>query len=136
MKVGAGSWTDEPSEMNVDLGLQGEYKPNNHFSVYGNISYNRMFEITEVSYGYNHMTFLAGPRVYLNKSIFTGVGAGYLMFFWEGYTEGSFAFSPHIGFDRTKSQWTINYTATTKYQITGFISVAAAFKFGTKRSAK
>jgi hypothetical protein len=136
IKVGAGLWTDEPSVLNTEIGIQGEFKPNKRFSVYANISYNRMFEVSEVSYGINHMTFLAGPRIYINKSIFTGVGAGYLLFFYEGESEGSFAFSPHIGFDRPKSQWTINYTAFTKEQITGFISLSAAFKFGTKKPVK
>lgn len=135
IKVGAGFWTDEPSVLNAELGIQGEYKPANLFSIYGNISYNRMFEVSEISYGINHLTFLAGPRVYMSKSFFTGVGAGYLLFFAEGFSEGSFAFSPHIGIDRPKTQWTISYTATTKEQINGFISLAAAFKLGTKRSA-
>jgi hypothetical protein len=136
IKFGAGIWTDEPSVVNLDLGLQGEYKPIERFSIYANISYNRMFEFSEVSYGINHMTFLAGPRVYIGKSFFTGVGAGYLLFFADGISEGSFAFSPHIGFDLPKMQWTLNYTATTREQINGFISLGAAFKFGTKKTPK
>jgi len=136
IKVGAGVWTDETSVMNADLGFQGEYKPSSRFSVYGNISYNRMFAFEELSAGFNHIDFLAGPRVYVTKSLFTGVGAGYLLLFGEGISDGSFGFSPHIGYDRPKTQWTINYTAATKGEVTGFVSLAAAFKLGTKKSAK
>ncbi|MGL6268363.1 MAG: hypothetical protein ACRC2O_10555 [Chitinophagaceae bacterium] len=135
IKVGAGFWTDELSVLNAELGIQGEYKAARLFSIYGNISYNRMFEVSEISYGINHLTFLAGPRLYVSKSFFTGIGAGYLLFFTGGISEGSFAFNPHIGIDRPKTQWTINYTATTKEQINGYISIGAAFKLGAKRSA-
>ena len=136
IKVGAGVWTDETSVINAELGFQGEYKPSSRFSVYGNISYNRMFAFEELSAGFNHIDFLAGPRVYVTKSLFTGVGAGYLLLFGEGISDGSFGFNTHIGLDRPKTQWTINYTAATKGEITGFVSLAAAFKLGTKKSAK
>ena len=136
IKVGVGAWTEELSVFNAELGLQGEYKPTNRFSVYANISFNRMFAVEEFSYGINHLTFLAGPRLYITKSFFTGVGAGYLLFVGEGLSGGSFAFSPHIGFDRPKTQWTLNYTATTEGGISGFISLGAAFKLGTKKASK
>ena len=133
IKVGAGIWTDAPSVLDAEFGIQGEYKPSGRFSVYANISYNRMFAVEEISYGINHMNFIAGPRVYLTKSLFTGVGAGYLLLFSDGISEGSFAFSPHIGLDRPKTQWTMNYTASTDGGVYGYISLAAAFKFGIKR---
>jgi hypothetical protein len=135
IKVGAGIWTEEPSVLNAELGIQGEYKPKDRFSVYANISYNRMFTVEEITYGVNFMNFMAGPRLYLTKSFFTGVGAGYLLAFAEGASGGSFAFSPHVGVDRPKTQWTLNYTAATAGGISGFISLAAAFKFGTKRAS-
>ncbi len=134
IKVGAGIWTDEPSVFNAELGLQGEYKPSARFSVYGNISYNRMFAFEEISYGINHINFIAGPRIYLTKSFFTGVGAGYLLLFGEGISEGSFAINPHIGIDRPKTQWTLNYTAAVENGVFGYISLAAAFKLGTKKA--
>ena len=95
-----------------------------------------MFEMSEVSYGINHMTFLAGPRVYLGKSFFTGVGAGYLLFFVDGFSEGSFAFSPHIGFDRPKTQWTLNYTATTRGTNKWIYFNCSGFQIWNKKNAQ
>ena len=137
IKIGAGIWTDEPSVFNAELGFQGEYKPSARFSVYGNISYNRMFAFEEISYGINHMNFFAGPRIYLGKSFLTGFGVGYLLPFGNEVSGGgSFGISPHIGLDRPKTQWTLNYTAAVEDGVYGYLSLAAAFKLGTKKAAK
>ncbi len=90
IKVGAGVWTEDVSVLNAELGFQGEYKPSARFSIYGNISYNRMVALEEVSVGINHVNFIAGPRAYLTKSFFTGVGAGYLLAFSDGCIRGIF----------------------------------------------
>lgn len=133
IKIGVGTWLDEPSVFNADLGIQGEYKPADRFSIYGNISFNRMFPIEEMSEGINYFTFLAGPRVYITKSIFAGFGAGYALFVNEAFSDGVFAFNPHIGYDRPKTQWTINYNGLSEEGVIGNLSLGVAFKLGKNK---
>jgi hypothetical protein len=133
IKVGIGTWLDEPSVFNGELGIQGEYKPADRFSIYGSISFNRMFPIEEISEGLNYFTFLAGPRVYITKSIFAGFGAGYALFVEDGFSDGVFAFNPHIGYDRPKTQWTINYTGLSDEGVIGNLSLGVAFKLGKSK---
>jgi hypothetical protein len=133
IKLGAGIWTQDIFYVNMDLGVQAEYKFTDRFSIYGNVSFNQSLDLYYFEDHFNFVTFLAGPRLYLSNSFFTGVGAGYLQYLGNDYySGGGFAFSPHIGFDRPKTQWTLNYTANTEGGVYGYISLAAAFKLGTK----
>jgi hypothetical protein len=121
------------SFLGADMGIQGEYKPADRFSIYGSVSFNRMLPIAEISEGINYFTFLAGPRVYITKSIFAGVGAGYALFVEDGFSYGAFAFNPHIGYDRPKTQWTINYTGISDGYVIGNLSLGVAFKLGKNK---
>ena len=133
IKAGVGTWLDDVFVFNADLGVQGEYKPSDRFSIYGSISFNRVLPIADITDGINYFTFLAGPRVYITHSIFAGVGAGYAFFAEEGYSYGAFAFNPHIGFDRPKTQWTINYIGISDGYTMGNLSLGVAFKLGKNK---
>lgn len=123
--LGIGPMVQEASIMDAAIDMQGEYKPSSAFSLYGSLGYNRMFAFGEDgSFGF--ATALAGPRGYISKKVFVGVGAGIAYLNYEGYSATGFSYNPHLGLDTKKSQFTLGYNGL---EGGGFVQMRAMFKF-------
>jgi hypothetical protein len=127
--IGIGFLTEEPSVMNADIGLQGEYKAATSISLYGDLGYHRLFAVGEEgSFGY--ATLLAGPRGYLSPKFFIGVGAGLAFFAGEGESDAVFNFNPHFGYNGRKVQFTLGYNGLSDQgENIGFIQFRTVLKF-------
>jgi len=127
--IGIGLLTEEPSVVNADIGLQGEYKAATAISLYGDLGYHRLFAVGEEgSFGY--ATLLAGPRGYLSPKFFIGVGAGLAFFAGEGESDAVFNYNPHFGYNGRKVQFTLGYNGLSdEGENIGFIQFRTVLKF-------
>ena len=120
IRTGVAFWLDG---VYLELGIQGEYRISDHFSVYIPVQYH-----PELSSGIRPGTLgvLAGPRYYANDRFFAGIGAGYA--YYIEYSQGGFAYQPQIGLDRPRTQWTLGYYSGPVGFEVGYIDLKVAFK--------
>lgn|GEM_PF-5468655 len=124
--LGVGPFAQEASIINTSVDMQGEFKPATGFSLYSSIGYNRMFAVGEGGGSAGFATLVAGPRGYVSKKFFVGVGGGIAYFTIEGLSATGFVYDPHIGLDTRKTQFTVGYSGI---EDGGFVQMRALFKF-------
>ena len=124
--LGVGPMVQEASVMNAAIDMQGEFKPSHAFSLYSSLGYNRLFAMGEGGGSAGFATLVAGPRGYISKKVFVGVGGGIAYFNFEGFSASGFAYNPHIGMDSKKTQFTLGYNGI---EDGGFVQGRVLFKF-------
>ena len=112
----------------VGLSLQAENYFSPQFSGFISAGYNLIFS-TEGSGTLGFIPIQAGPRIYFDKQIFVGFGAGYGILTGQGETTGAFNYFPHIGFNSKASQVILGYNVLSKNGFTsGFLDLKVVFK--------
>ena len=119
----------------VGLSLQGENHFSKQFSGFISGGYNLLFS-TEGGGTLGFIPIQAGPRVYVNKNIFLGVGLGLGIIIGQGEASGfsasGFSYFPQIGINSQKTQVIFGYNSVslTKYgSVTdGFLDLKIVFK--------
>jgi hypothetical protein len=108
--------------------LQGE----NHFSKQFSGFFSGGLTLLFDSDGHPSAGFVplqVGPRYYIYKGLFAGVGVGYAILFANDETVGEFNYHPHIGLDVKTTQIILGYNALERNGYTsGFLDLHFVFK--------
>ena len=91
----------------IEIGVQGEYRISEHFSVYMPLRYQQPISSGLGDLG--TLGLLAGFRYYFGGNFFAGLGGGYAYYIDSGFGYGTYVYESHIGLNRPKTQWTLGY---------------------------
>lgn len=132
IRTGLGVPLNDDYGLLVEIGAQGEYRISERFSIYIPLQYQPEVGLDGIAFGY--LGLLAGPRYYASQKFFVGIGGGYALYLYEGFSYSGFVYQPHIGLNLRKTQWTLGYySGVVGEDEAGFVDLKVAFKIGRRQ---
>jgi hypothetical protein len=134
VKAGVGTWLDINFLVHTTIGAQVEYKSSEVFSLVGNADYAKNFATNSKATGFDQLSVSAGPRLYIQETIFFGLAVGYLRGIYNTQNIASqdyFLIHSNVGYDARKLQYSIDFKVNTgSGVIQSYIYFGVAYKFG------
>jgi hypothetical protein len=137
VRAGVGTWLDITYLVHGTIGAQIEYKSTEVFSLIGNVDFARNFATSSKATEFNQLSIAAGPRFYIQETIFVGAAFGYLQGFYNtstSFSQSYFLMHSYLGYDTRKLQYTVDFkiNAATGV-IQSYIYFGVAYKFGKQQ---
>ena len=134
VKAGIGTWLDVRFLLHTTIGAQVEYKSSEIFSLVGNADYAKNFATNSKATSFDQLSISAGPRFYIQETIFVGMSFGYLKGFYNtqtSFTQDYFLWHPYVGLDTRKLQYSIDFKVNAASGVVqSYIYFGVAYKFG------
>jgi len=134
VKAGVGTWLDVRYLLHTTIGAQVEYKSSEIFSLVGNADFAKNFATNSKATSFDQLSISAGPRFYIQETIFVGLGLGYLRGFYNTQnilTQDYFLLHPYIGYDTRKFQYSVDFKVNAASGVVqSYIYFGVAYKLG------
>ncbi len=119
------------SSFAVGAEIQGEYKFSDMVSGVANTGYTHFIgkDIGGFKFNFGAIPILVGARVYPSEQFFIGGQIGYGLFTGDA-DGGGFAYRPHIGYNASSFQLTLNYNGVSDNGTISWLGLTGIFKFG------